>query len=233
MVVNIGALFSWKTTVTPMAWSIGDCPYCKQPQPIRLEDETRSFCFALIPLTSKLLGRFLRCDFCQRPFDGATSVPPVSLTRWEPSQGVSALASLLGVADRLDVAGSPGESAIRSLLKSADDRSSWNALDVGGGLLGGAIFGLLGGGLLAVVGYQLKFTLGEMDEVGTAICVPLLATIGCAIGASLLQAVRHRSKVPYRVLERSVRDYQVDTMELQRLAAGFSRRTRNAADRLL
>ena len=70
MMANVGALFSWKTTVTPVGWTFGHCPYCEQSQPIRLEDESRSFCFALIPLTTKMIGRFMRCDFCQRPFEG-------------------------------------------------------------------------------------------------------------------------------------------------------------------
>jgi hypothetical protein len=214
-----------------IGWTLGVCGSCGGWEAIRVEDLIKTTKLWFIPLDSSVVGRSLRCDFCERFLRGApTKLRTIEFRAWTPADGLQVLAQRLGgdptvVSEKRDA-----DKRIHSLLGGIAHSTSINNINVDLGITTGLIVGGLFGLLVGL--FVLPYFNMRMDATGKTMaglfggCV-----IGLIVGALATLILRRRS-LPLRRLVQICNQYGLSVSDLEKAADRSAARVRRAVHRL-
>lgn len=206
------------------------CESCQQAEAVRCEEVTETAEVFFVQAAKGVIKKQGRCDFCDRLVTHWLSNRVVPVSNWHPTQGLLALAGMLGV--DFEQVRTPRETDIRlrSLLSSVQRESCLKRST----FLGGAVVGSALGAILGGYGYYLLFVMGsDADQAlsdGPIIWGFLLAITGALFGGVLNYWIASRT-IAHNAIRRALEDYSLNLSELAIAAQSYSPRIRAAIQR--
>lgn len=219
--MDVSVLVSWKTKFTPVSWTLDYCPFCDQNEAIRIEQATEVVAVWGIPVSKTDEGKFGRCDFCERQLNVPQEMKNVDLERWNPKDGLSTLAKILGVEESVEIPERNTENSVNSMLAAVKHETSINTIDLTFGISTGAILGGLIAFPLAALLYVPEFP--DTDE-GKFNFVFSVGLIGIAVGAILggvWHAILKRGKLAKAKIGGVLDRYPLDSELVLKLSEKF------------
>lgn len=214
-----------------IGWTLGVCGSCGGWEAIRVEEIIQTVKLWCIPVSSSVIGRRLRCDFCERQLRGApASLRTIESREWVPAAGLQDLARRLGGDPAVLSEKRNGEQRIDSLLRAIAHLTSINNVNVDFGITTGLILGGLLGSLVGL--FVLPFFHMQLDATGKAMAgIGGGMVIGLVVGGIAALVVRRRSW-PLRRLVQACNQYGLSVSDFEKAAVRSPARIRSAVRRL-
>jgi hypothetical protein len=222
--MGITLAISWQTILQPTDWSVGYCVRCDRFEAIQVGDLVEVTTAYEITMSRRVIGRGARCDWCGT---GANPMPEAQVIprgRWSYAEGVRALfekcaPALLAHAPQLTA-----DDDLRPLLSWVQRRSSVDSVDIGVGVIEGALVGaVLGVGVALYVLAQ-----GGYDAIRTVMLwLPLGGVAGMVVGATA-EAVLKGRKVAREMIAAAYLKYRLNPVRLTDLSHSYRARVRSA-----
>jgi hypothetical protein len=189
----------------PVAWSAGFCPSCRQTQVARIELLSEAIAVAGIAGRPNVVGRYFRCDFCQRLIPPANS-RAVPMSAWDPARGRDKLFEMLEL-PREEWSMELTDASLHSLLDSTRESCGILRQPKLMGFAWGFVFGSAMGALSAI----------NLDKGTFSLSCICAAVVGATVGAWIESELRRR-KSARLLLQRAVDQYGIDTRRLMVVA---------------
>ncbi len=226
--MDVSVLVSWKTTYRQVAWSVGDCLFCKQLEAVRIEDDIQVVSIWFIPIVQQVTGQSRRCDFCERPIDHHIGVKELPLPEWSPAKGLDALVGELIPSGELQLPDKNSDRRLHSLLGAAADASSINNVDITFGITTGILLGIAVCLPLGIYLFDSGSVKTQLDRLGFAFASILTGIGGGAVIGAIVHAIFKRGKVAFRKIHAACENYALDIDKLEELSQGYGGKIRRA-----
>jgi hypothetical protein len=221
MIVSFGS----STTLKQAAWSVGFCSRCNSFEAIRVGDAIRKLDISGLPVSREVIGLVAVCDCCDSMATPAPEARTHRLDGWTYDDGLRRLFELCAPNLLSECPYKSTEVEIGKLLKRVKSRTSVNALEIGPGM----IFGALIGGAFGLIAGIVAASIEQLSVVGMAIGGILGGGFVGGLVGSFVSIRMQGRKMAKKMIRKISRKYQLPPDQLIAAARRYPSRIRRGA----